>query len=90
MYSLHSTFQFWALDVTTKKCNIKVQLPAGIEETPGTPLSVAKVAIIPLVFAPSVIEAVCVVVDVGVGDNCLYVGLPKAELVFKDKFIQYI
>jgi hypothetical protein len=51
---------------------------------PGTPLSVANVAIVPLAEAASVIEVVCCPVVVAVGLHCLYVGVPKALFVFKD------
>jgi hypothetical protein len=78
-------FQFaLALD---KKCKVKLQLPAGKLVSLGTPLSVANVVIIPLEPDASVMLVVVCALPLGVGLNCLYVGLPKALFVLVEKFI---
>ena len=60
------------------------QLPAGMLVNPGTPLSVAYVANVTVVLDATVVVKVTCPVDVGIGLNCLYVGLPKADDVLKD------
>jgi hypothetical protein len=85
LYNETTIFQFD--EAPAKKCMINAKLPAGIVVTPGTPLSVANAAICPLAPDPRDSVVVWVVVDVGVVESCLYVGEPKAELVFKDKFM---
>jgi hypothetical protein len=53
----------------------------------GTPLSVAKVANVAVVLAGTLlVRVVCADPD-GIGLNCLYVGVPKAELVSVDSFM---
>jgi hypothetical protein len=70
-----------------KKCNVQAQLPASNIVAPGTPLSVANVAIIPPAEAPNVILVVCCAAPDAIGLHCLYVGVPNALLVLVDKFI---
>ena len=72
--------------VSIEKCVTHAQFPAGILVILGTPLSVAYVAIRVLVLAVSVLTTVVCPVPVAVGDHCLYVGEPKAELVLTDWF----
>lgn len=50
----------------------------------GTPESVANVAIRVLVLPETLIVVVCSVPPLALGDHCLYVGVPNAELVFAD------
>ena len=69
----------------TEKCVTQAQSPEGILVTPGTFESVAYVAKRVLVLPPGTLAVtVCSPVPVPIGDHCLYVGLPKAELVFND------
>ena len=70
-----------------KKCNVQAQLPACNVVTPGTPLSVAKVATVPLAEAANVIDAVCCAALVAIGLHSLYVGVPNALSVLLDKFM---
>jgi len=63
------------------------QLPAGNDVTPGTPLSVANVVIAPDAPDPNVRVVVCCAAPVALGESCLYVGEPNAELVLLDRFI---
>ena len=70
--------------VLIEKCVTQAQFPAGILVKFGTPESVAKVAINVLVVADKVVTTVCSAPPVAVGDHCLYVGVPKAVLVFTD------
>jgi hypothetical protein len=70
-----------------KKCNVQAQLPASNIVAPGTPLSVAKVAIVPPTEAANVILVVCCAAPDAIGLHCLYVGVPNALLVLVDKFI---
>jgi len=71
-----------------KKCNVQAQLPPFNEVMFGTPLSVAKVATVPLAEAPNVILVVCCAAPDGLGLHCLYVGVPKAVFVLLDRFSQ--
>jgi len=87
VYLYNSTIQFQTLLASAKKCVVKPQIPAGIEVRFGTPLSVAKLKIVPLAPFPKVILVVCVAAPVGVGLNCFLVGVPKALLVSVDEFI---
>jgi len=66
---------------------VNPQLPAGILVNPGTPLSVAYVASVTVAPDATVVEKVTCPVDVGIGLNCLYVGVPKADDVFNDWFM---
>jgi hypothetical protein len=75
-----ATFAF----VSIEKCVTQAQFPAGIFVKLGTPESVAYVAINVLVFTATFVTIVCSAPTTAVGDHCLYVGLPKAEFVFKD------
>lgn len=69
------------------KCVVNPQLPACSNVSLGTPVSVANVSIIVGVLAAIVTDTLCCAADVGVGLHCLYVGVPKALLVFKDSFM---
>ena len=71
-------------------CTVNPQLPDGTFVNPGTPLSVAKVLNVPVAPAAKVKFCVVCPVIVGFGLSCLYVGLPIADEVFNDKFIQNI
>lgn len=70
-----------------KKCSVQAQLPASNTVAPGTPLSVANVAIVPLAEAPNVIAVVCCAAPDAIGLHSLYVGVPNALFVSADKFI---
>lgn len=63
---------------------MKLQFPAGIDVRPGTPLSVAKVATTTVAFAAIVVVTLCSAAPEGVGDHCLYVGVPNALLVLRE------
>jgi hypothetical protein len=52
----------------------------------GTLLSVAKVCTVAVELPATFAVTVCWVPPVGVELNCLYVGVPKALLVFADWF----
>jgi hypothetical protein len=67
-----------------EKCVTQAQSPEGIFVIPGTFESVAYVAKRVLVEPAILAVTVCSAVPVPIGDHCLYVGLPKAELVFND------
>jgi hypothetical protein len=85
LYSFTTIFQFALL--LDKTCNVNDQLPAGNDVTLGTPLSVANVVKIPLAPEASVMLVVVCALPLGVGLNCLYVGVPKALLVLVEKFM---
>jgi len=84
VYLYNSTSTATALFVSIEKCVTQAQRPAGIFVIFGTPLSVAKVAINVLVFTATFVTTVCSALPVPIGDHCLYVGVPKALLVFND------
>jgi len=67
-----------------EKCVTHAQFPEGMLVKFGTPESVAKVAIFVKVEPATDKVTVCSAPPVPIGDHCLYVGVPKAELVFKD------
>jgi hypothetical protein len=50
----------------------------------GTPLSVAKAAIVAVEFNGTVVVTVVCALPLGVSENCLYVGVPNALLVLVD------
>lgn len=77
-----STAKFVLLFI--EKCVTQAQFPAGIFVKLGTPESVANVANKVLAEPVTVCVTVTSPVVVPIGDHCLYVGLPKAEFVFKD------
>jgi hypothetical protein len=65
-----------------KKCIVNDQLPAGIDVRPGTPLSVANDAIVPLTVVANVTDVFVSAEPDGVGLHCFLVGEPNALLVF--------
>jgi hypothetical protein len=65
-------------------CITNAQLPEGIKSAFGTPLSVAYAAIVAVEFNGTVVVTVVCELPLGVGDHCLYVGVPKAEFVLVD------
>jgi len=66
---------------------VNPQIPAGIEVKLGTPLFVAKLAIVALADDAKVTEVVCVAEPVGSGLNSFLVGEPNALEVSSDWFI---
>lgn len=70
--------------MSNDRCTVKPQLPASNTVTPGTPESVANAAICVGVLEFIVTVVVCCAAAVAVGLHSLYVGVPKALLVFTD------
>ena len=60
------------------------QFPAGKNSALGTPLSVANVAKVAVVLAAMFVVEVFWAFALGEGLNCVYVGVPNAELVLVD------
>lgn len=67
-------------------CVTHAQLPDGRLIALGLPESIAYVPIATLFPPDMLVVVVCSPVVVGVVDHCLYVGVPKAELVFREAF----
>ena len=66
------------------QCNVNDQFPAGKNSAFGTPVSVANVAKVDVVFAATFVVDVFCAFALGEGLHCLYVGVPNAELVLVD------
>ena len=84
VYLYNATSIFQLLFTLAMKCIVNPQIPAGIEVKFGTPLSVAKLAIVPLAPLANVIAVVCVAAAVESGLSCFLVGVPNAVFVLVD------